>query len=98
MSPTTFWTIRLSKPLEFPDLRYCREGAHLQRLFPYRSAFCLTEDVLQDLQQAAAIICWFYSYQKSSPGAYKLVFWPDILANLGKRLADPNRQGDEDGL
>ncbi|KAJ5584696.1 uncharacterized protein N7459_004496 [Penicillium hispanicum] len=96
--PTNFWTIRISNPLEFPDLRYCEPGVHFQRLFSYGGAFLLTEDVFHDLQRAAIIFCWFSSYQKSAPGANKLVFRPDLLQYLSQRLADPKREVENDGL
>ena len=85
-----FWTFRIARPLDYPDLRYCQEGVHFQRLFNRGGAYLLTEDVLQDLNEALSIVYWFYSILKSNPGQWKLVFWPNLLESLDEKLETPN--------
>lgn len=93
-----FWNVRLSRPLELPDQRYCKAGVHFQRLFPHGHAYLLTEDVFRDLQRTAVILCWFHGFQKKSPGAYKLVLYPDVMAHLHRRLKDPNTSKEDQNL
>ncbi|KAJ5761031.1 hypothetical protein N7520_008187 [Penicillium odoratum] len=93
-----FWTVRLRRPLDLPDLRYCSEGSHIQAIFPHSSAILLTEDVVQDLKRAAMIVCWFYHKHISSktPVTSKLVLCPDFMTKLEKRLDNPNRDKNDD--
>ncbi|KAJ5925626.1 hypothetical protein N7454_008265 [Penicillium verhagenii] len=95
-----FWSIRLQRPLDQPDLQHCHEGSHIQSLFPSSTAMLLTEDVLRDMKRAAMIICWFYHRrllagpEGSKPS--KLVLWPNVLTQLDKKLDDPHRNKDDD--
>lgn len=94
-----FWHIRLKRPLDFPDLRYAKEGCHIQRLFPHGSAILVTEDVCQDMKELAMLVFWFYkkcSGRRKGLELNKLVFWPDILGYLDKRLEDPGRKKEDD--
>ncbi|KAJ5167691.1 uncharacterized protein N7482_003285 [Penicillium canariense] len=93
-----FWTFRISRPLDFPDLRYCQNGVYFQRIFGRGGAFLMSEDLLQDLNQALVIVCWFYGVQSSNPGAWKLVCWPSVVERLEQRLDDPNQTKDEQKL
>lgn len=85
-----FWTFRIGRPLDYPDLRYCQQDVHFQRLFSGGGAYLLTEDVLQDLNEALSIVYWFYIILKSNPGQWKLVFWPNLLESLDEKLETPN--------
>lgn len=94
----SFWNVRISRPLESPDERFCEPGSHFQRLFKRGTAFLITEDVFADLRRTAMIIFWFVGLQKNKPGAYKLFLRPDVTEYLNQRLEDPNRDKKEDHL
>lgn len=94
----SFWNVRISRPLESPDERFCEPGSHFQRLFSGGTAFLITEDVFADLRRTVMILCWFSSFQKNKPGAYKLFLRPDVMEYLNQRLEDPSGDKKEDHL
>ncbi|KAJ5721825.1 uncharacterized protein N7483_009759 [Penicillium malachiteum] len=92
-----FWHVRIKNPLALSNTRFCKENAHIQRLFPHGTAFLLTDDVFRDMKQVAIILAWFFERRKSTGGAStKLVFQPDVLGYLNRKLDDPARNKDED--
>lgn len=93
-----FWNVRISRPLESPDERFCEPGTYFHRLFADGHAFLITEDAFSDLERTVMIICWLYSARKSNRGAYKLFLRPDVMGYLGKRLEDPRRNRDDDNM
>lgn len=95
-NPFNFWNVRLARPLESPDERFCERGSYFQCLFPTGHAYLITEDCFTDLKRTAMIICWFYVYQKNRPGSYKLFLRPDVLEYLNGRLEDPRRNEADD--
>ncbi|KAF3387552.1 hypothetical protein F1880_001280 [Penicillium rolfsii] len=93
-----FWTYRISRPLDFPDERYCQKGVYFQRIFPNGGAYLLTEDVLYSLKEAVAIVYWFHSVQTHNMGRYKLVLWPNLMERLEEKQDDPNLSKQEQKL
>jgi hypothetical protein len=85
-----FWTFRISRPLDYPDLRYCQQGVYFQRIFTRGGAYLLTEDVLHSLKQTIAIINWFHRIQRNNMGHWKLVCWPNLMERLEEKLEEPN--------
>ncbi|KAJ5634153.1 hypothetical protein N7528_001995 [Penicillium herquei] len=91
-----FWHVRIQKPLFLSNTRFCKETAHLQRLFPHGTAFLITDDVFRDMKQAAIILAWFFERRKSTTSPTKLVFRPDVLEYLNQKLDDPARNKNDD--
>ncbi|KAJ5676075.1 hypothetical protein N7462_008972 [Penicillium macrosclerotiorum] len=93
-----FWTCRLSRPLELPDLRYCQSGAHFQRILSRGGAYLITDDLLEhDVERAAVIMAWMYEIlRKNGPGDWKMFIRPDIMAYLEERLNNPRRDKGQD--
>lgn len=84
-----FWTFRISRPLDYPDVRYSPQGVYFQRIFNRGGAYLLTEDVLHSLKETIVIVYWFYSIQKNNQeGQWKLVCWPNLMERLEGKLED----------
>ncbi|KAJ5093103.1 hypothetical protein N7456_008964 [Penicillium angulare] len=102
MAPNiNFWVIRVSRPLDRPDIRFVGENekCHIQSLFPNGSAILLTEDIFQDMKQAALITYWFASKKaEREPGTNKLVFMPGVLSHLRNKFDDPNENEENKGF
>ncbi|KAJ5390895.1 uncharacterized protein N7496_001963 [Penicillium cataractarum] len=93
-----FWTFRISRPLDYPDVRYSQQGVYFQRIFSRGGAYLLTEDVLDSLKETIVIVYWFFSIQKNNPGQWKLVCWPNLMERLEEKVEDSNLQKDEQKL
>ncbi|KAJ5267647.1 hypothetical protein N7478_010455 [Penicillium angulare] len=96
-----FWVIRVSRPLDRPDTRFVgeNENRHIQSLFPNGSAILLTEDIFQDMKQAALITYWFTSKKaEREPGTNKLVLMPGVLSYLRNKLEDPEENEENKGF
>lgn len=93
-----FWTFRISRPLDYPDERYCQKGVYFQRIFARGGAYLLTEDVLHSLKETVAILYWFYGIQRNNMGHWKLVCWPNLMERLEEKHEDPNIPKEEQKL
>ncbi|KAJ5727596.1 hypothetical protein N7493_005416 [Penicillium malachiteum] len=91
-----FWHVRIQKSLLISNTRFCKETAYFQRLFPHGTAFLITDDVFCDMEQAAIILAWFLERRKSTPSPNKLVFRPDVLGYLNRKLDDLARDKNDD--
>lgn len=80
-----FWTFRVSRPLDYPDERYCQKGVYFQRIFAKGGAYLLTEDILHSLKETVAIVYWFYCIQRKNMGQWKLVCWPNLMERLEEK-------------
>ncbi|KAJ5115309.1 hypothetical protein NUU61_001068 [Penicillium alfredii] len=92
------WSIRLLRPLQLPDLRYCSPGTHMQRIFPKDRIFLVTEDVLADLKGTAILLRWFYQSQRPGRRPWKIMFFPDIMGWLERKLSSEPRNTSADNL
>lgn len=93
-----FWTFRISRPLDYPDVRYCQQGVYFQRIFNRGGAYLLTEDVLLCLKEAIVIVYFFHTISRSNPGLWKLACWPNLIERLEERLEDSSVPKDEQKL
>jgi hypothetical protein len=93
-----FWTFRISRPLDYPDVRCSRQGVYFQRIFNRGGAYLLTEDVLHSLKETVAIVYWFFSIQRKHSGQWKLVCWPNLMERLEGKLEDSDLPKDEQKL
>lgn len=93
-----FWNVRISRPLESPDVRFCEPGSYFHQIFAGGHAYLITEDVFSDLKHTAMILCWFYGFLKNKPGAYKLFLRPDVMNYFEQRLEDPHRNRGDDEM
>lgn len=93
-----FWTFRISRPLDYPDVRYSQQGVYFQCIFSRGGAYLLTEDVLHSLKESIVIVYWFLSIQKNNPGQWKLVCWPNLMERLEEKIEDSNLPKDEQKL
>ncbi|KAJ6028228.1 hypothetical protein N7540_003804 [Penicillium herquei] len=91
-----FWHVRIKKPLVSLNTRLFTETAHIKRLFPHGTVFLITDDVFRDMKRVAILLMWFFEKRKSSMSPTKLVFQPDVLGYLNRKLDDPTRNKDED--
>jgi hypothetical protein len=93
-----FWTFRISRPLDYPDERYCQKGVYFQRIFARGGAYLLTEDALHSLKETVAILYWFNGIQRNHMGQWKLVCWPNLMERLEEKHDDPNLSKEEQKL
>ncbi|OQE42055.1 hypothetical protein PENCOP_c004G05776 [Penicillium coprophilum] len=85
-----YWIVRIRRPLELVDPRYCSPGDHYLRIFPYGGVILLTEDVLTDLKGVAVTLQWIRNANRNKRKSWTLMFPPGILDWIEKRLDDEN--------
>ncbi|RAL12054.1 putative Chromo domain protein Chp1p [Aspergillus homomorphus CBS 101889] len=71
-----FWSVSLSKPLQFTDQPSC-----FQRIFPHGCVILLTEGfMLHEPDATMIILAWMSDWvKKKLPGNWKIMFRPDVL-------------------
>ncbi|KGO77725.1 Chromo domain/shadow [Penicillium italicum] len=89
-----FWIVRIQRPLELVDPRYCSPSDHHLRIFPYGGVILLTEDMLADLKGVAVTLQWIRSVNKHKRKSWTLMFPPGILEWIERRLGDENHSQD----
>ncbi|KAJ5229255.1 hypothetical protein N7489_009963 [Penicillium chrysogenum] len=83
-----FWIVRIQRPLELVDPRYCSPGDHGLRIFPYGGVILLTEDMLTDLKGVAVTLQWIRNINKYKRRSWTLMLPPGILEWIERRLSD----------
>lgn len=86
--------VRIQRPLELVDPRYCSPSDHRLRIFPYGGVILLTEDVLTDLKGVAVTLQWIRNANKHKRKSWTLMFPPRILEWIEMRLGDENHSQD----
>ncbi|KAJ5790890.1 Chromo domain/shadow [Penicillium psychrosexuale] len=89
-----FWMVRIQRPLELVDPRYCSPSDHRLRIFPYGGVILLTEDVLTDLKGVAVTLQWIRNANKHKRKSWTLMFPPRILEWIEMRLGNENHSQD----
>ncbi|KAJ5502545.1 Chromo domain/shadow [Penicillium fimorum] len=85
-----YWIVRIRRPLELVDPRYCSPSDHHLRIFPYGGVILLTEDVLTDLKGVVVTLQWIRNANRNKRKSWTLMFPPRILEWIERRLDDEN--------
>ncbi|CAG8890588.1 unnamed protein product [Penicillium egyptiacum] len=93
-NPFNFWIVRIQRPLELVDPRYCSPSDHGLRIFPHGGVILLTEDVLTDLKGVAVTLQWIRNVNKNKRKSWTLMLPPGILDWIERRLSDENHSQD----
>ncbi|KAJ5373021.1 Chromo domain/shadow [Penicillium concentricum] len=89
-----YWIVRIRRPLELVDPRFCSPSDHHLRIFPYGGVILLTEDVLTDLKGVAVTLQWIRNANRNKRKSWTLMFPPRILEWIERRLDDENHSQD----
>ncbi|KAJ6179711.1 hypothetical protein N7519_010172 [Penicillium mononematosum] len=93
-----FWIVRIQRPLELVDPRYCSPGDHGLCIFPYGGVILLTEDMLTDLKGVAVTLQWIRNINKYKRRSWTLMLPPGILEWIERRLSDKKHSQDHELL
>ncbi|EKV09821.1 hypothetical protein PDIP_63150 [Penicillium digitatum Pd1] len=89
-SSFNFWIVRIQRPLELLDPRFCSPTDYHLRIFPHGGVILLTEDMLTDLKGVAVTLQWIRGANKHKRKSWTLMFPPGILEWIETRLGDEN--------
>ncbi|KAJ5447244.1 Chromo domain/shadow [Penicillium cf. griseofulvum] len=89
-----YWIVRIRRPLELVDPRYCSPGDYHLRIFPYGGVILLTEDVLTNLKGVAITLQWIRNANRNKRRSWTLMFHPGIVEWIERRLDDEHHSQD----